>query len=297
LLISVRSASEVETAITGGADIIDAKEPTRGALGPVSESELKAIANAVAGRKPFSAALGELKDFDNLNVPKEPNQTNASNKPDKPDEDLQPGKVTSNSEGSDNQPLQLIRYLTRAVLLADYVKVGLAGTAHQNDWRHKLASLSALAQNNNCQLVLVAYADSIANKNNKIPDYSRSSPDSMQSLDDVLTLASELRAAMLIDTEFKDGQCLFDHIDIHALRSLTNQARDRHVPLALAGSLRSDSFACAIAVNPDIVGVRGAACTNQQRESTIQTSKVRELKTSLEAYNAQMSLSAGHVSG
>ena len=34
LLVSVRSAEEAEIALAGGADVIDVKEPRRGALGP-----------------------------------------------------------------------------------------------------------------------------------------------------------------------------------------------------------------------------------------------------------------------
>src|SRR4051812_47948913 len=40
LLVSVRSAKEVEAALAGGADIIDAKEPSRGSLGAVSPKVL-----------------------------------------------------------------------------------------------------------------------------------------------------------------------------------------------------------------------------------------------------------------
>ena len=36
LLVSVRSAEEAAAAVMGGADIVDAKEPALGSLGPVS---------------------------------------------------------------------------------------------------------------------------------------------------------------------------------------------------------------------------------------------------------------------
>jgi len=60
LLISVRSAAEAETALAGGADIIDVKEPRRGALGPADPSVWKEILETVGDRAPLSAALGEL---------------------------------------------------------------------------------------------------------------------------------------------------------------------------------------------------------------------------------------------
>jgi len=60
LLVSVRSASEAETALAGGADIIDVKEPRRGALGPADPTVWKEILETVGDRAPVSAALGEL---------------------------------------------------------------------------------------------------------------------------------------------------------------------------------------------------------------------------------------------
>jgi uncharacterized protein (UPF0264 family) len=64
LLISVRSEREAEAALIGGADLIDVKDPSRGALGRADHEVLAAVRRAVAGRRPVSAALGELRDFD-----------------------------------------------------------------------------------------------------------------------------------------------------------------------------------------------------------------------------------------
>jgi uncharacterized protein (UPF0264 family) len=60
LLVSVRSAAEVGPALSGGADIIDAKEPNRGSLGPVSPATLAEIVSRVPPECPFSVALGDL---------------------------------------------------------------------------------------------------------------------------------------------------------------------------------------------------------------------------------------------
>src|SRR2546426_3469772 len=59
LLISVAGPAEARAALRGGADVIDAKDPRRGALGPVSLQRLAAIRAAVAGARPLSAALGD----------------------------------------------------------------------------------------------------------------------------------------------------------------------------------------------------------------------------------------------
>jgi uncharacterized protein (UPF0264 family) len=62
LLVSVRSAAEVVPALAGGADIIDAKEPSRGSLGPVDPSVLREIDARVPPRVPLSLALGDFQD-------------------------------------------------------------------------------------------------------------------------------------------------------------------------------------------------------------------------------------------
>jgi uncharacterized protein (UPF0264 family) len=62
LLVSVADAADAVAAVDGGADIIDAKDPSRGPLGPVSPAALGAILAAVRGRRAVSAALAERSD-------------------------------------------------------------------------------------------------------------------------------------------------------------------------------------------------------------------------------------------
>ena len=62
LLVSVRSADESAVAVAAGADIVDAKEPARGSLGPVTAPVLRGIAAAVPAGLPLSAALGDFQD-------------------------------------------------------------------------------------------------------------------------------------------------------------------------------------------------------------------------------------------
>jgi uncharacterized protein (UPF0264 family) len=62
LLVSVRSAAEVAPAVAGGAEIIDAKEPSLGSLGAVSAATLRAIVLALPSALPLSVALGDPAD-------------------------------------------------------------------------------------------------------------------------------------------------------------------------------------------------------------------------------------------
>ena len=60
LLASVRSAIEARQAIAGGADIIDLKEPAMGALGRLPDATIGEILQAVGGRRPCSATIGDM---------------------------------------------------------------------------------------------------------------------------------------------------------------------------------------------------------------------------------------------
>src|SRR4051812_34686738 len=62
LLVSVAGVDDAAAALAGGADLIDAKDPTRGALGAVSHAVLQDIRAVVAGARPVTAALGNASD-------------------------------------------------------------------------------------------------------------------------------------------------------------------------------------------------------------------------------------------
>jgi uncharacterized protein (UPF0264 family) len=64
LLVSVANAADAAAALAGGADLIDAKDPTGGALTAVAPEEFSAICGAVAGARPVTAALGTAAEED-----------------------------------------------------------------------------------------------------------------------------------------------------------------------------------------------------------------------------------------
>ena len=69
LLVSVRSANEAIEAIAGGADIIDIKEPKRGALGRADLDTVQSVLNVVGNRTPVSMACGELVEAPDARIP------------------------------------------------------------------------------------------------------------------------------------------------------------------------------------------------------------------------------------
>lgn len=60
LLASVTSVEEALTVLDAGADIIDLKDPTRGALGALPLEKIQATMITVGGRLPVSATVGDL---------------------------------------------------------------------------------------------------------------------------------------------------------------------------------------------------------------------------------------------
>jgi dihydroneopterin aldolase len=60
LLASVTGAQEAELALARGADIIDLKDPAKGALGALDPSVVRDVVAVVAGRRPASAVTGDL---------------------------------------------------------------------------------------------------------------------------------------------------------------------------------------------------------------------------------------------
>ena len=60
MLASVTDAEEAETAIGAGADIIDLKDPGRGALGALPPERIRSLVDRIAGRRPVSATVGDL---------------------------------------------------------------------------------------------------------------------------------------------------------------------------------------------------------------------------------------------
>lgn len=120
MLVSVRDAEEARAAVAGGADIVDAKDPARGALGPLSAATLRTIRDALPSGTPFTVALGDAPSA------AEVAEQLAS---------LRPGEV-------------------------QFVKAGFAGLAAESEVRRVLAATrEAIAFLAPCQLVAVAYAD------------------------------------------------------------------------------------------------------------------------------------------
>ncbi|WP_237154628.1 (5-formylfuran-3-yl)methyl phosphate synthase [Oryzibacter oryziterrae] len=66
ILVSVTNAAEAAAALSAGAQLIDAKDPAKGALGALPPTTVKAIVDAVGGKVETSAAAGDHPSLNQL---------------------------------------------------------------------------------------------------------------------------------------------------------------------------------------------------------------------------------------
>ena len=64
MLASVRTLDEALFALEAGADFIDLKEPSRGALGALDHAAVRVCVQAIRGRRPVSATIGDIVPMD-----------------------------------------------------------------------------------------------------------------------------------------------------------------------------------------------------------------------------------------
>jgi hypothetical protein len=81
----------------------------------------------------------------------------------------------------------------------------------------------------------------------------------------------------LVDTFRKDRGTIFDHWPADRLATFICQVRSHGIAVVLAGSLGRDLIDTAVALVPDLIAVRTAACTGG-RQGAIAARRVRTLQ-------------------
>jgi len=241
LLVSVGSPAEVLEAVHGGADIIDFKDPARGALGMVSpmlfESLVEACESAAVARNrsiPLSAALGEVTDW-------------RSGQP----------AVTL------NEAIQ-------------FAKLGMSGLAAFTDWDQQWLRVRQsfdARRRHALQWVAVAYADAAAAHSPPLPEVIRAA-------------AATHCAGVLVDTWAKSRGSLLDHLTLEELTCAAAQCHHAGLFLALAGRLATSHVPTLRAIEPDVIGIRSAACRRGDRQSRVDRQCVAEFLAALSGARA-----------
>ena len=97
------------------------------------------------------------------------------------------------------------------------------------------------------------------------------------STDDLVRAATASQVdVVLIDTAIKDGSNLFDNMSLDELAEFVRLCREAKIMCALAGSIKEKHLDDLARLNPDLIGVRGALCTDQNdRKSVIDPVRTR----------------------
>ncbi len=234
LLVSVVGPDEVEAALAGGAEVVDVKNPAEGALGAPAPEVLRAVRGRVAPPAELSVALGDAPHL--------------------------PGTMALAAAGA-------------AACGADYLKIGLMGSARPEQAVELLRAVRRAAADvdSRVRLIAVAYAD--ASRVAALP------PGDLP----LVARDAGCHGAML-DTAVKDGRSTFDALGEAGVAAFLAAARGHGLMTALAGALGPEDLDRARRLGADIVGVRGSACVGG-RQGTVDATRVRALKEVL----------AGHV--
>lgn len=144
-----------------------------------------------------------------------------------------------------------------------FAKLGLAGGSRLNNWRQLWRSnLDRLPSH--VAPVAVIYADW----------HAAGAPRPEEIVETAVLLNC---SAVLVDTFCKDGCGLLSHCTVGELTKLAERVHAAGKMLVLAGSLNHDSIGRVLAVGPDLVAVRGAACEGS-RVSSVSFERVQQLK-------------------
>ncbi|MHA1732692.1 MAG: (5-formylfuran-3-yl)methyl phosphate synthase [Promethearchaeota archaeon] len=154
-----------------------------------------------------------------------------------------------------------------AVLGVDYVKVGLRGARSKKEAIQLLRAVVRAVKDRNPRVNVVGacYADG--------PNYGLFDPLDMPEV----ARLSKADVAM-IDTLSKNGQNLFDFLDLADLKVFNDESHSNGVLTALAGSLRVKHLQRLYEIGTDIVGFRGAVCShNDRKRGTVTLGRVTKL--------------------
>ena len=137
----------------------------------------------------------------------------------------------------------------------DFVKFGLFPGEDAEDC---LEALHPCARE--VRLIVVLFAD-------RLPEF------------DPVRAASRMGASgLMLDTAGKGHGSLLDHLSLEAIASLVGRAKTQGLNVGLAGSLKADQVARLLALDPDLLGFRGALCQGSARSAALDPGACRQIR-------------------
>ena len=244
LLVSVRSAAEARAALAGGCDILDVKEPSRGALGMADREIIQQVLAVSAGQQriPVTAALGEAREWLDPRAPA-----------------AVPGGVS-------------------------LVKLGLSELGQsqwQTRWREARERVDEAA-GRKLRWIAVAYADwrsAAAPPPGAVVEAAITTRCAGVLFD---TYRKDGRH-LLDHFERHKPRARRERQRSDRLQRLTATIQAAGLLVALAGSLTIDLLPEILLLRPDVIAIRGAACVDRNRSSPLSAAAVATFRRTMAA--------------
>ncbi|MHA2324780.1 MAG: (5-formylfuran-3-yl)methyl phosphate synthase [Promethearchaeota archaeon] len=153
----------------------------------------------------------------------------------------------------------------------NYIKAGLSGLQKPDEAIKLMKKVVKAAKNftSKIRVVITGYADA-----EKI--------DSINPLLVPNIAAKAFADVAMIDTAVKNGNSLFHYLNEEQIKNFVNKSRKFNLKTALAGSIKKADFPQVTSLGADIIGIRGAACTFEDRvNGKITRKKVQDIVNSL----------------
>lgn len=164
---------------------------------------------------------------------------------------------------------EVAEWCPEPVPAATYLKLGLAGLGGEPGWMERwLQVRNEVVTSAKARWVAVSYADHA----------KAVAPPPIEVLEAAIHTDC---VVFLLDTFDKSADSLFDCLSVSELVQLRARAETAGILFAIAGQLRVHHAESIAEVRPDIVGIRGAACACQNRESRIRASAVARFATAI----------------
>ena len=96
----------------------------------------------------------------------------------------------------------------------------------------------------------------------------------------------------MLDTFIKDGKTLLDALSEAEIRAFVGDAHRHGLKVALAGSVREQHLEFLASTGVDVVGVRGAVCSSNDRSTSINPAKVRAFLATVAALSERQAVPA-----
>ena len=154
-----------------------------------------------------------------------------------------------------------------------FAKVGLAGCSTLPDWKPHWSRWAQWLEPA-IRPVAVAYVD-----------HHRCGAPAPQQI--ASHAASEGCDVFLLDTFFKQGSSLFDYISAQELENTIYFAQNLGMFVGVAGSVNETHLERIALCGANMIAVRGAVCQREERDSTIDSTKVIKFKEQILQLNCQ----------